>query len=196
MYEDVYFKKIIIPNYEEIVKSSLEFVRNDSKIYDRKLSSYYIVDLKKFTNQCPLLMPSFEKIGLKPYLVSIFVMYKNEHGPNHIDLFPPNAKVLIPLLNTKGTKTNFYGKCKMIRVTNPISGIKSYRPVSTENMSLNATIEVIDPIIIRTSVPHNIEMVEENFPRITMQVETDPDPIKFLSPLPEYDENCRVEIVN
>jgi hypothetical protein len=112
-------------------------------------------------------------------------MYKNNHGPIHIDLFPPNAKFLIPLLNTTGTKTNFFGNCKVMKVTNPISGIKSYRPVTSKEMTLNATVELDSPTILRTSTPHNVEMIQENYPRISMQVETKPDCVKFLNPLPE-----------
>jgi hypothetical protein len=195
MTNDIYFKKIEIPNIDKIVEQSLEFIKKDSKVYNRELSSYYILDFKKFSNQCPLVISSLESIGLTPYLVSIFIMYKNDHGPIHIDLLPPYAKVLIPLMNTQGTKTHFYGNCNVIRVSNPVSGIKSYRPILSSDISLNATTEVIEPIVIRTSVPHSVEMNETNFPRITMQIETNPDPVKFLSELPISDDKFKLTFI-
>ncbi len=185
MYEDVYFKKMHLPNYKEIAAQSLEYIKSVSKVYNRELSSYYILNFDEIKTHCPLLIPSFNELGLEPYLVSIFIMYKNNHGPIHVDLFPPLAKFLIPLLNTEGTTTNFYGNCKVVKVTNPVSGIKSYRPFTSDDMRINASLELDGPAVLRTSVPHNVLMNEACYPRISMQVETKPDCVKFLKPLPD-----------
>jgi|694.fasta_scaffold01693_6 hypothetical protein len=185
--DDIYFKKIDLPNFQEIRSKSLEFVKNDDKIFQRKLSSYYIVDFKKFTSYCPLLVPSFNKLDLEPYLISIFVMYDDSHGPIHIDLLPPYAKVLMPLLNTEGSKTTFYGNCRVVKTTNPKSGIKSYRPFVSKDIQARSTFELDGPTVIRSSVPHDVKMNKNNVPRISMQVETNPDCVTFLNPLIEND---------
>lgn len=187
MYEDVYFKKMHLPNYQEIADQALNYVKGVDKIYNRELSSYYILNLDDIKKHCPLLIPSFNELGLEPYLVSIFIMYKNNHGPIHVDLFPPLAKFLIPLLNTQGTTTNFFGNCKVVKITNPVSGIKSYRPFTSKDITINSSLELDSPAILRTSVPHNVIMNENNFPRISMQVETKPDCVQFLKPLPDKD---------
>jgi hypothetical protein len=187
MNNNIYFKKMNLPNFKEIAKQSLEYIKIKDQIYNRKLSSYYILDFKEFTDYCPLLIPSFRELGLEPRLISIFIMYNNTHGPVHIDLFPPEAKFLIPLLNTEETKTNFFGNCRVVRVTNPVSGIKSYRPIASKEMTLNASLELDGPAVLRTSSPHNVEMIENKFPRISMQVETDPDCVCFLDPLENND---------
>jgi hypothetical protein len=180
---NIYYKKIDLPNYQEIRNRSLEFVKNDEIIFQKKLGAYNGVDLKKFISYCPLLVPSLAELGFEPVQISFIVVYEDHHMPMHIDSFPPYAKLLIPILNTEGSKTNFYGNCRVIKTINPRSGTRSYRPLESDEIQLKDSFELNEPTILRTSNPHAIKVNKSNLPRISLQIETNPDCVKYLNPI-------------
>jgi hypothetical protein len=180
---NIYYKKIDLPNYQEIRNKSLEFVKNDETIFQRKVSTYNIVDLKKFISYCPLLIPSLVQLRLEPVRLSFIVVYEDHHAPIHIDAFPPYAKLLIPILNTEGSKTNFYGNCRVVFRTDFKSGVRIYQPIESDEIQLKDSFELNEPTILRTSRPHDVRLNKTNVPRISLQIETNPDCVKFLNPI-------------
>ena len=183
-----YYKKIDIDFYDEIVKDTLSYLLNQKPdIYYRnvnKAGSFNILDLEEFKKFCPKLDLGFAKYNLVCNLAVAFVLYNNEQTNIHIDVYKPTHKnitrINIPILNTKNTFTRFYSGGEFSLVTNPITGITSYKLTGITGLKLVDKVEIDKPTVIKVNEPHDVKIDLKNVPRITLSLGFDIDPVFLL----------------
>jgi len=181
----IFYKKIDLDYFDEIVRDSLEFIKNDENIFYRKTGyTYHVLDIEKFLNAVPKLNLAFAKFDLVCNFAVAFVMYKNSHSPIHIDKFIHNARINIPLLNCKNSVTKFFDKnvCKFFeRPDNQRTGNVLIGSYYNEKIHKAVDEVVIDKTtIILVNEPHTVIMDEFQSPRITLTLGFNKDPVFLL----------------
>jgi hypothetical protein len=123
-----------------------------------------------------------DKIKLSKYqeLIPTFVAFYVVWGKSahiHKDSDPSSTRVNFPILNCKGTITNFYKNVIFKKYTNPVTGVISY-PVTNTDYELVDNFETKTATLIRVHEAHNV-VVPKNLPvpRITMTVGFNKDPV-------------------
>jgi hypothetical protein len=181
-YQMIYYKPIELDYYDIIVRKCLAYVKTFDKAYNRMLprASWYDLNLTTLIKECPELMLAFKKYDLKPIMAAIYIMYNSAHTSIHVDAFPSQARINLPLLNCKNTYTNFYeSKNEPIKWINPDSGVISYNVVGDH--ILVDRVEIMQSTIIRTKVLHSVDLPINNpVPRITLTLGFDKDPVFLL----------------
>lgn len=177
----LYYKKIDIPYYEEIVTHSLNYIKQIPEIFyrQRPSASFYELVLDDFLNQVPEVKYSFKELGMTCIRAAVYVMYKKTHTSIHRDVVYPLARINIPLLNCNNTYTEFYKNVKTQIWKNPDSGITSY-VVCNEDYDLADRVELTQATILRVSEAHKVHIEETDVPRIALTLGFFPNPIYLL----------------
>ena len=177
-----FYKQIEIDHYDVIIEKCLAYVKSVNKIYNRELpiASWYDLNVKDLKNACPELEVAFQKYDLKIIMAAIYIMYEPSHTSIHIDAYPSQARINLPLLNCKNTYTNFYKSDKEpIKWINPDSGAISF--ISNDDYELVDKVEITQTTVIRTKAWHSVDMPEHNpVPRITLTLGFNKDPVYLL----------------
>ena len=180
-YTMIFYKTIDIVNYDTVIKKCLEYVRSIDRIFNRRLpnASWYNLNLTELQKFCPELTIAFQQLDLKIVMAAAYVMYAPNHTSVHVDSYPAQARINLPLLNCDKTYTNFYtSDCDPVEWINPDSGVKSY--VSSVN-SLVDRVEIKQATVIRTKVPHSVDLPKGSLvPRITLTLGFNRDPVYLL----------------
>jgi hypothetical protein len=178
-----YYKKIEIDYYDDIVSDTLNYLKEQKPdIYNRKIdATYYILDLDEFKKFCPKLNLGFERYGIVCIFAVAFVMEHNGNAPIHIDNYPyGNARINLPILNTKGSLTRFYTGGVFQQIINPVSQVPALRLKSLDGLKNVDSVEIDQATVIRVNEPHDIAMNVNNSPRITLTLGFDKDPVFLL----------------
>ena len=179
----IYYRKININHYEDIISKSLNFVRSANGIFERanKNSSYYGIDVDELLIVCPEISQAFGVYGLSCDYAAAFVMYGPEDCKIHIDGYHKKARINLPLINCSNTFTNFYTNVKVEQKAKPYG----HSLVAINNdCELADQVEVDQAVVLRTSAPHFVVLPETNpVPRITLTLGFDPDPVFLLDEL-------------
>lgn len=177
-----YFKKIEIDFFEEIVAGTLSFLKTVvPNIYNREYdTTYYPLDLEKLLEFCPELKTAFDRYSLTCTFAVAYVMYNNNHSIIHIDKFIHDARINIPIINCKGTKTMFFSGGEYELIHNPRTQTNAKKLKSSTNLKLVDSIEIDSPVVIRVNEPHTVIMNVNNAPRITLSLGFDKDPVFLL----------------
>ena len=178
----IYYKPIELDYYDIIVKKCLTYVKTNDTIYSRltPATSWYNLNLEILKRICPELDVAFQKYDLIISMAAAFVMYNSNHASVHIDAFPSQARINIPLLNCANTYTNFYVSDSEpnLRI-DPNTGIKSF--YITGNYELVDRVEITQATVIRTKAPHSVDLPINNpVPRITLTLGFNKDPVFLL----------------
>jgi hypothetical protein len=180
----LYYKKIDILLYDEIVNRSLNYVKEIPEIFyrQRPAASFYELNLINFLKQVPEINTSFKELGLTCIRAAVHVMYKAEHTVIHKDTLYPLARINIPLLNCNNTYTEFYKNVITIAWKNPDSGIISY-PVYNDNdvCELADRVELTQATVLRVSEAHTVHIDGTVVPRIALTLGFYPNPIFLLN---------------
>ena len=178
----IYYKPIELDYYDIIVRKCLAYVKTMDKAYNRVLSkaSWYDLNLMTLIKECPEIILAFNKYDLKPIMAAAYIMYDPTHTSIHVDHFPSQTRINLPLLNCKNTYTNFYkSKNEPVKWINPDSGVVSYNVVG--DYELVDRVEIMQATIIRTKVLHSVDLPIDNpVPRITLTLGFDKDPVFLL----------------
>jgi hypothetical protein len=176
----IYYKLLDIENIDIIIEKCLLHAKTIDSAYNRILGSWNDINALELINACPELAVGLQKYNFSIRMAALFVMYHPSHNKIHIDSYPSNARINIPLLNCTNTYTNFYESDDgMTLWTNPISGITSYKPKG--KCRLVDRVELKQATIIRTSVFHTVDFPNSNpVPRITLTLGLDKDPVFML----------------
>ena len=181
-YQMIYYKPIELDYYDIIVGKCLAYVKTIDTAYNRMLprASWYDLDLRALIRECPELILAFKKYDLRPIMAAIFIMYDRAHTSIHVDVFPSQTRINLPLLNCKNTYTNFYeSKNEPIKWINPDSGVISFNVVG--DYKLVDRVELTQATVIRTKALHSVDLPIGNpVPRITLTLGFDKDPVYLL----------------
>lgn len=179
----IYYKPIELEYYPIIVDKCLAYIKTIDKIYNKLLpqASWYNLDLASLIEECPEIIVAFKKYELRPIMAAVYIMYDPTHTSIHVDVFPSQARINLPLLNCKNTYTNFYeSKSEPVKWINPDSGVVSYNAVG--DYKLADRVELTQATIIRTKVLHSVDLPIDNpVPRITLSLGFNKDPVYLLA---------------
>jgi len=178
-----YYKKIEIDFYDEIINDTLNYLKNHKPdIYNREINAtYYILDLAEFKKFCPKIDLAFARYGIVCDFAVAFVMKTNGDSPLHIDNYARgDARINLPILNTKGTHTRFYTGGIFREIINPITKIPALSLKAPAGLKRVDSVEIDQATVIRVNEPHDISMDMFNSPRITLSLGFDKDPVFLL----------------
>ena len=169
--------------YNIIIHKCLTYIKTINTVYNRSLpkASWYNLNLMTLIKECPEIILAFNKYDLKPVIAGAYVMYDPNHTSVHVDEYPAQARINLPLLNCKNTYTNFYeSKDEPIKWINPDSGVVSYNIVG--DYKLVDRVEITQATILRTKVLHSVDLPISNpVPRITLSLGFNKDPVFLLN---------------
>jgi hypothetical protein len=173
-----YLKLNSIPNWQYIQSNALEYLKNNTVIYERKkglsfceVSDFYN-DNRKLINDC------FRKINLNVISTAFYVTYNNDQGSLHSDNSKFQARINIPILNCENSYTEYYTVSKTRFYTNDRYTIKL--PEHDAIIELVDRVELTCPTIIRVNEFHKITIGNQT-PRISLTIGFDHDPIYLLT---------------
>lgn len=173
-----YYKKIEIPNLQEIIAKCLAYVKTQKEIYYQyPRGSFRHLNFKELVLHCPELMTAFSNYNIKPIHAVAIVIYRNTDMWVHIDSAPCLARINIPLQNCKNTYTEFYTGGEKEEYTNPFTGITASKIVKA---ILVDRVEIDQATVIRVNEPHTVRLDERFAPRVTLSIAFDKDPIFIL----------------
>lgn len=178
----LYYKKIDISDYDKIVIECLSYIKSKDFIYNRRYpASYYPLDFEEFSKNCPLVIKSFDKLGLICNYGAAYVSYNNLQNIVHKDNYTQDARINIPLLNCENTKTNFYKGGDFSEKKNLSTMTRPWVMSSISDLILVDSVVIDKPTIIRVNEPHQVLMNSKFFPRITLTLGFTVDPIFMLA---------------
>lgn len=178
-----YYKKIEIDYFDEIVSDTLKYLKEQKpNIYSKTIAAtYYVLDLNEFKHHCTKLDLSFAKYDLICNFAVAFVMHRTSDVRLHIDSYSMgDARINIPILNTKNTFTRFYTGGKFTKITNPITNITSLRLSGYQELQCVDKVEIDKPTVMRVNEPHDILKLNSEIPRITLTLGFNKDPVFLL----------------
>ena len=177
-----YYKKIEIDYYDEIVADTLSYLQNQKPdIYNKTISaSFFILDLDEFKKYCPKLDMGFSRYNLVCNFAVAFVMNKTSDVQIHIDSGKTEARINIPIINTENTFTRFYTGGSYKKHNNSKTNVTAKVLSNIQNLKLVDSVEIIQPTVLRVNEPHNVLKNNDKFPRITLSLGFDIDPIFLL----------------
>ena len=177
-----FYKKIDIDYYDVIVEKCLSHVKSIDRIYKREMprASWYDLNIFTLKGVCPELELAFLKYDLRIIMAAAYVMYHPDHAVVHLDSYPSQARINIPLLNCKDTYTNFYkSETAPVKTVNPDSGIVSFTAYG--DYTLVDRVEITQATVLRTKALHSVELPLSNpVPRITLTLGFNKDPVYLL----------------
>jgi hypothetical protein len=176
------YQEIEIDNYDDIVKKTLQYAREKTTLFETKFGKgWMLLPFDDFLSYVPEIKTAFDRYGLKPrecafYLTEYYIsQYKI--NPIHIDYYPQDARINIPILNVSGTRTEFYTNVQYILAQNIVP---YYRITNTDY-------EIVDSLETKTSTVFNIKQAHRvvvpdgnDLPRIMLVIATDIDPAFLL----------------
>ena len=176
----IYYKLLDIENIDVIIQKCLLYAKSIDSAYNRRLSSWNNINVSELLTVCPELVIGLQKYDLTIHMAAFYVMYSPLHSVIHIDHYPAQARINIPILNCKNTYTNFYeSNDGMIERVNQIAQVRSYSP--TGLCRLADRVELKQATVIRTKVFHKVDLPKDNpVPRITLTLGLDKDPVFML----------------
>lgn len=178
----LYYKKIDIDNYDNIVIECLSYIKSKDFIFKRLYpATYYPLDFREFANCCPLVIKSFDKFGLTCNFGAAYVSYSNLHNIIHKDNFVHDARINLPLLNCENTKTNFYAGGVFTQRKNLSTNTGPSIISSKSDLVLVDSVVIDKTTIIRVNEPHEVIMNTVAAPRITLTLGFTVDPIFLLT---------------
>ena len=178
-----YYKKIEIDYYDDVIADTLIYLKNHKPdIYNRTINAtYYPLDINEFKQFCPKLDLAFARYDIVCDFVVAFVMKTNRDAPLHVDNYSRgDARINLPILNTKGSKTIFYTGGIFKEYINPITKVPSKMLISGEGLKKVGEVEIDQSTVIRVNEPHMITMNANNSPRITLTLGFNKDPVFLL----------------
>jgi len=176
-----YYNKIDLDNIDIIIEKSLNYVKLQTDVYLRKKdASFYWLNASELLEACPEINQSFSKFGLTCNYAAVYITYKKSDATIHVDDYYHKARINIPLLNCKGSFTNFYSNVKFEKVINEFTKCPYLRVVN-DDYKLEDRVEIDQATVILTSEAHMVDMNIAESPRIALTLGFDKDPA-FLIP--------------
>ena len=101
-------------------------------------------------------------------------------NPIHTDISPKQARINLPILNTKGTYTRFFTTCKVVPWPNSLPGTEFGIVINRDYVEVDA-IEMTKTTVMRVQEPHMVQIYEGSIlPRVTITLGFDIDPVYLI----------------
>jgi hypothetical protein len=188
-----YWKHIEAGDFKTYTKKFLKYYLENSETCFEKPEHVRCVLLKQEKIDEVLTLIPEMKEGLAKFgeinefiLIVLFDFYRGM-GPIHIDHTDGlnngvQARINFPLLNCEGTKTSFFefNERQFNSHTLTKGGAKKWPEWYGEKFKPCSEVELNQPTVIRTTAPHAIHSISNNFPRISLSISFKDDVIKYL----------------
>jgi hypothetical protein len=177
-----YYKKIEIDHLDTIKIKCLEYIKTQADIYYNPQGSYLNLNFPELVAYCPELLTAFNQYDIVCTYAAAFVTYRNADILVHIDDGNDQARINIPLENCKNTFTGFYKGGMPLSYVNKTTGTIATRFIGP-GITLIDQVEIDQATVIRVKAPHSVKMDEDHFPRVTITIGFDRDPVFLLDEL-------------
>ena len=173
-----YLELTNISNWQRIQSVALEYLKNDTTIYERKTGLSFCKAPDFCNANRTLINDCFREFDLNVISTAFYVTYDNDQGSLHSDNSKLQARINIPILNCENSYTEYYTVSKTRFHTND-----RYTVILPEN---DAIIELVDrveltcPTVIRVNEFHKITLGKLT-PRISLTISFNHDPIYLLT---------------
>lgn len=186
-----YWKRADIGNFQVYAKELMDYYASSPQNFvNMKNSNNFWTPVKHeyladFLYRCPELAKGISIYG-DVNEVAILTLY-TDSSTLHIDHVSGRnefvqARLNLPILNCKGSITSFYEMDDSIYAKGILnSGKTRYWPAPLRSKLIPVdSVEVTEPTILRTSVPHTVFCTACGFPRITLTISFKEDLVKYL----------------
>mgnify|MGYP003343101316 CR=1 FL=1 len=193
-----YYREIDLDNFEIIQEKLLKYAGSvlESKTIET-VGFYPIYKHQKLLSDIPELQQSFDKYDLKIKTIAFYIsnkpttdyvsadepLKKMAHtvkNPIHADVSVHQARINLPILNTKGTYTRFFTNCKLKSCVNPFTGTPFILVTNKDYIEVDA-VEIVKPTVVKITEPHIVQIYEGSvLPRITLTIGFETDPAYLL----------------
>jgi len=175
-----YYKEIDIDDFEIIVTKTLKYIKEYTSLAEVPVRyNWHQLSFDDFILHVPELKTAFLKYELIPNFVAFHVIYSKTIVV-HKDSYAKSARINLPILNFKGTYTNFYKNAVYHKFVHPITGIRSYNVIN-DDYELVDSVEIKKAIVIRVHEAHGVVVPINNpIPRLTLTIGFDKDPVFLL----------------
>lgn len=177
-----YFKKIEIDDQNLVIAQCKQYIESIDYIYNRKLhATYYPLDFASFAEKCPLIKTSFKRFSINCNFAAAYVSYNNSHNPIHIDNFVHEARINLPIVNCEYSKTYFYtnGEFKLAKNSNTNTSPSILYKITDDFKRVDSVV-LNSPTVMLVNKPHQVLMDQQKYPRISLTLGFDIDPIFLL----------------
>lgn len=197
-----YFKYIDIDNYPHIKEKSIKFV--EDVFLTQRRSMFQQFNWENYLEYCPEIMEAFTRYDLVPYTGFVYIIYKQEDSPLHIDYISKihnKCRINLPLVNCEFSKTIYYktpltdfNAERVVQgdvMTDPNneenSKLINYLKFNEDDPGLSKVDEVVvdKPTIMRVQEAHRVMIDSTKVPRVVLTIHTYKDPVYLLE-----DETC------
>lgn len=170
-----YYKKIDFKHFDAIQTKTLSFLETKTHHMDKSkfIGPYIPIDVRAYIEHIPEIVEALAEYELTVETISIYMMWKPGDVKPHIDYTGNKARINLPILNCAGTSTKFYDN--LITKRMKLNTGATYTVNKNPNPNCVDQIEMTQAAIVRVSAGHSVEMVAENYPRITLTISTIPD---------------------
>lgn len=193
----MYWKIVDAGDFKTYSKKFLEYyIKNNNfddpdncsfKRYDNTFwNELKINKLEEVLNLIPEMSDAFRKFGEVKQIALLF-LWQNEHGTLHTDHTSGlnngvEARLQIPVLNTKGSRTAWFelNERQIKNYSESGGGTKQWPNHYRDMIKPITSIELNEPTIIRTNQPHTVYCDTNQYPRITMTISFKDDLVKYL----------------
>jgi len=166
----------------------LDYLKHNTDLLnDKNHQLWNKINTLSLLKAVPEINKFYRSIGLKIMEISITVCNSYDDVALHIDEGPVTAKINFPILNTKNTINEWYtvpqGIMNTVKPKINVFGAKYYNleSVDLEKCVLLDAIELSQPVIFNSQIPHKIRIAEQaQLPRIVMPCMFFDEPISFL----------------
>jgi hypothetical protein len=173
-----YYRELDLDNLDILIEKSLAYVKpvmND--VNSLHVGNWYSLDRVQLFAACPELEYAFIKYDLICNYAVAFIESRFGYLNPHIDAdHHPTARINLPLLNCKNTRTEFFSNVRTERYekTGPIAIINS-------DYILEDSFELVKATVIRVKEAHRVVIPKHNpIPRISLTLAFNKDPVFLL----------------
>lgn len=185
----IYWKTVDAGDYKTYSKKMLEYYTHSQNNFMRINTFWNALkqeNLQEVLDNIPELKEGLFKFGI-PKEIALLFLWPGEFGTLHTDHTTGlnngvQARLQIPVLNTKGSRTSYFNLNERQYKNHVVNdgGTKIWPNFYREKLKPVSEIELMEPTIIRTSVPHTVYCDNNEYPRITMTISFQEDLVKFL----------------
>ena len=194
--EMLYWKTVDAGDFKTYSKKFLEYyTKNNNFGHDdcsfRRYDNTFWNELKQekmeeVFNLIPEMRDAFSKFG-EVKEIAILFLWENEYGSLHTDHTTGlnngvEARLQIPVLNTEGSRTAYFELNEREFKNHKVNegGTRIWPEFYRQKIKPVTYVELLEPAIIRTNVPHTVYCDTNKYPRITMTVSFKEDLVKYL----------------
>ena len=176
-----YWKHIDLPQFKELQEDlAAWFIKNPHGVNGDRWNEVNIVKLLIAVPRLSVALRSIE--AMATYIAAIVIRKKDE-TIIHIDQMPGvKARLLLPVMNTEGSFTAFYETESAGRFAIDYDdGGKECLQFDSSDVTEVTRFSLTAPTILRIDHPHAILCEQNQFPRISLSIRLNKDPVWMLT---------------